>query len=248
MAFGKQASYFLFWVGNSNINLYRELFDSYFFPFIVIALMFFFLIFLKFPLKNLMLFSLPSLFMFIIFFILSDNHDPRFLQWPVFCLFIALITAVSQKIPGSNSPARTRLFFTFGLLPIVFFVLGTSSDYGLKYALNIYPKLPKSGLVCPFSDSPKLNLSKMLLIDSLANHEKSLNERIRNIPDLAMNGFTRQEILDFSTQCDFAYYESGVKPGSMKNEFVNDLIEYFYQMKYRVTNFDEYVIFEKNSN
>jgi hypothetical protein len=229
MAFGSQSNYFQEWVEKSGINLWDFTVEKYRLPTISVML-FLILKFKSIRVSSALLLGLiPIILMLFIFFIVSDNHDPRFLLWPLFALSIFSVCSASEfaKQESSVRPELVRILAFSPIFVWSILLVLPNQTFGLEKSNAVYIALPQSGNVCPLSDSPNLNVSKILLIDSLYGQTKNLNTRIINLPDSAMNGKAPSEVLKISETCSVAYYEAEVKSGTTKNEYLDLLIADF---------------------
>jgi hypothetical protein len=238
MAFGSQSRYFSDWVANSGINLLTFTFEEYRFPMLVILVMIFWKLRKLKTLRFAFLSIFPAVLVIVIYIFLSDSKDPRFLMWPLYSIFVFLLSIDSGTQDRSlNRQHFSRLSTLYAaVFALVIFLLYPSNTFGLEKASEVYGELPKQGVVCPLSDSPTLNISKVLLLDSLNAQYLQLNNRILNLPDAAMNGKSELDAVRESEECSIAYFQVEVESGTYKNEYLATLISSLQERNFRMIN------------
>lgn len=228
---GGQAAYYLSWNKNGISHITDQLTD-YFGLAVYISIAGLLLLCIKFRkdyIISVALRTLPLSIGFILYNI-SLTQETRFLL-PIVLPLLSTIFLDADRLQISDIATVNQVFIRRGALlafmfasTLTFGKLG-SSELGLSSAKEIYERIPKSGVVCPLSDSPNINISKMLLIDALNNNQKNLNSRILNIPDSAMMGMNQSQVVnEIREKCDFAYAEKEIVAGTYKNEFLDSAI------------------------
>jgi hypothetical protein len=255
---GNQSNYFGDWMRVYNINLTLLGFEKYF----QILLVILFLLLVTLVLRkwrtlfNKMHFLaiLPS-FIVAALYAISESKDPRFLMWPLFSIVVILLMNLDiNRIDLETiwtSKKKLLISSCLTLLCVISLSIATNNEgeYGLKLAKEVYRSMPIQGSVCPLTDSPELNISKILLVDSLNGNAKSLNSRIVNIPDSAMNGLNVNQVLVKASNCDFSYAQTGIDLGGIKNEFTSQLTKYLTTTKGTTIQDDQYlVIYDKRQS
>jgi hypothetical protein len=105
---------------------------------------------------------------------------------------------------------------------VLFIPAKSSLNWGLQDANTAYLLLDNHlSSVCPITDSPRINVSKLLLVDELHSHEKNLTKRIVNLPDNVMNGKNLTQSLQDFAACKYIYLDRQVSSGTEKNEYLN---------------------------
>jgi hypothetical protein len=224
------SEYFKSWVNTGGINLHQIAFEMYALPSALVILLILatksarqVIIFCK---QNFEAF-IPSFSLLITVFV--SNPDPRFLLWPTYAALLLLIFATDVKCQSSHrrSFVLRNDFLIFASIPLAALLapifISSDSKYGLQSPIEIHNKIPDTGTVCPISDSPELNISKVLLVDSLSGKQKGLESRIVNIPDSAMNGLTLDDTRKTTLTCDFVYFDTLTRSGGPKNEYFDEL-------------------------
>jgi hypothetical protein len=255
---GNQSNYFGAWVRAGKINLTAIGFEKYWKILFVISL----LLLISFILgKWRTLFDKVHLIAFLPSFVVatlygvSESKDSRFLMWPLFSIALILLINLDQDIIRLSSTPKTLrkalALAALTLISVTYLSLSTSNkeNYGLTLAKDVYSSIPNEGTVCPLTDSPELNISKILLVDSLNGNAKSITSRIVNIPDSAMNGLDLNQVIMKVSDCDFSYAESEMDFGGMKNEYTLSLTNYLLSTKREVVKYQDYlVIYDKRQS
>jgi hypothetical protein len=229
MFMGTQSEYYSSWFGHGLGKTLSQINEFYVIPILII----FSMIAIKSSMKNkrehyfeLFLQLFPFVVGFV-FYLISKTQDPRFLL-PIILPIAIVILASFQEVERVNEVVSRNLKKRIGPTILSFLITFSSfSHYSNKnldlgLPLLVYSKLETTGAVCPLTDSPSLNISKILLVDRLNQSRMELEARIINIPDLAMNGVSRDEALDIlEDECKFLYADSGAVPNSYKNEYLS---------------------------
>ena len=229
MFMGTQSEYYSSWFGHGLGKTLSQINEFYIIPILII----FSMVAIKSSMKNKRqhYFELSlQLFPFVVgfaFYLISKTQDPRFLL-PIILPTAIVILASFQKVERVNEVVSWNLKKRIGPTVLSFLIIVSSfSHYSNKnldlgLPLLVYNKLETTGAVCPLTDSPSLNISKILLVDRLNESRMELEARIINIPDLAMNGVSRDEALHIlEDECKFFYADSGAVPNSYKNEYLS---------------------------
>lgn len=232
MFIGTQSQYYSSWFGSGLSRTLGQLEQFYAIPSLLIMAM----IVIKLSKKksrhdffNLLL-PLSPLLAGSVMYLISMTQDPRFLLpilLPMSIVILASMKVEQHEIAVRSSQRKLRVISTVLLSSIIAgaYLHYSNKDFDLKLPILVYDRLWKYGSICPLTDSPRLNISKILLIDALNNSELSIETRILNIPDLAMNGLNREEALAFvESNCKFLYSENGVAPNTYKNEYLESYI------------------------
>jgi hypothetical protein len=255
---GNQSNYFGAWVRAGKINLTAIGFEKYWQILLIISL----LLLITFILRNwrslfdkVHLISILPSFVVATLYAISESKDSRFLMWPLFSIALILLINLDQNVirlsPTGSTLRKVLVLSVLTLISVTYLSISTSnkSNYGLKLAKDVYGSIPNEGSVCPLTDSPELNISKILLVDSLNGNAKSITSRIVNIPDSAMNGLDLNQVIMKVSDCDFSYAESRMDFGGMKNEYTLSLTNYLISTKGGSIKFQDYlVIYDKRQS
>jgi hypothetical protein len=235
MFLGNQSKYFAEWNSNSLLQTLREAYSIYWAAAMIIIVMMVRLSRSGMNFREVISATwIPS--SFIIFFGVSGTKDPRFLIWPFFVLMAGLAFVEKHEMGFTKMIFPSRKYSAYVLFAYVlilsFLTTPWKSTLGLDKAIVVYSQIGNNdSKLCPLTDSPDLNISKVLLIDELQGGKKRLNTRIVNIPDQKMQGSTRLETLELLRQCNLWYSEDGIESGTQKNEWLNDF-KLFLESKY----------------
>ncbi len=236
MFIGTQSDYYSSWFGSGISRTLSQIKEFYAIPCLLILAMIVIKLIKKESWEDFRELFLPfsPLLAGCVMYLVSKTQDPRFLL-PIL-LPMSIIILASMKgheiVRDTRSSQNTMRIISMVLLTSV--VAGSYShysnkDFDLKLPILVYDHLETNGSVCPLTDSPRLNVSKVLLIDALNNSEMSLETRILNIPDLAMNGLSRDEAVTFvASNCNDLYLESGIAPNTYKNEYLESYKFWLY--------------------
>lgn len=238
---GNQSKYFSLWTDRAQINLIMNTIVTYSLPVLIIICLLLALIkrnsLRKTALEQLIEF-LPSLVVAILFLI-SSSRDPRFLLWPLFSIGYSLFLHLNVKDNKIEFKQKSLTFISvFTLFSMTSFITINESQFGLDRINIIYKQIPKTGNVCPLSDSDSINISKLLFVDNLNNTKLNLNSRVINLPDFAMNERGAKDAIESSKTCSFAYLDNNVTFGSMKNEYTPILISNYIHNNYSTKNLE----------
>jgi hypothetical protein len=226
MFIGNQSKYFAEWNSDTLVQTLKEVYSIYWIAALVIVIMIVVLTKSGVTLRELLAVCwIPSTF--ILFFGISGTKDPRFLVWPIFTMIAGLAFAGKPEIHRVRdsilSKKNSSLVLVIYVLILSSLTTPWKSSLGLEKALAVYSHIRNdNGRFCPLSDSPNLNISKVLLIDELQGGKKDLNSRVVNIPDQKMQGSSQEEALDLIQGCTFWYSEDAVESGTQKNEWLGD--------------------------
>ncbi len=234
MFIGTQSEYYSTWFGHGLAKTFNQIKEFYTIPILIILSMIAIMLTKKKSRAHYLELTLqlsPFAVGFVLYLI-SKTQDPRFLLPIFFPMSIIILTSlrspdsVNRIVPQNLNQKITSIILTF-CITVSAFLHYSSKDLDLKLSLLVYSKLDATGAVCPLTDSPSLNISKLLLVDGLNKSKMKIEARILNIPDFAMNGVSREEALIIvGEKCNFLYAESGTDPKSYKHEYLDSYVSW----------------------
>ena len=232
MFIGTQSEYYSSWFGSGIARTLSQIREFYAIPCLVILAM----IVIKLSKRESrddfykLFLPLSPLLAGLVMYLISKTQDPRFLLPILLPMSIVILASMKDQQPIKDPRSSTRSMRIISTVLFSSMIVGAYShysnrDFDLVLPNLVYDRLETYGSICPLTDSPRLNISKILLIDAINNNEMSLETRILNIPDLAMNGLSRDEALTFvESNCKFLYSENGIAVNTYKNEYLESYI------------------------
>jgi hypothetical protein len=251
---GNQSAYFGSWVRAGEINLLLIGLKEYSYTIVLIMV----LVLLAYKMgswrklftSKYLIAAVPSVTV-VFLFAISESKDPRFLLWPLSTLTVILLMCLDEQLGPLEGVENQRIFMLVSGLAItissalVIPLASNTASFGLGVAKDVYRSIPAQGIICPLTDSPDLNISKVLLVDSLNGNVKSINSRIMNIPDSVMNGLNLSQVLQKVDGCDFAYFQSKLILGGMKNEFTSEITQYLVGRDMKVSDYGKFLSIQR---
>ena len=236
MFIGTQSDYYSSWFGSGITRTLSQIKEFYAVPCVVILAMIVIKLVKRENRDNFFELFLPlsPLLAGFVMYLISKTQDPRFLLpilLPMSIIILASMKGNDLVRDTRSSQITTRIISTLLFTSIIAgsYSYYSNKDFDLKLPILVYDQLETNGSVCPLTDSPRLNISKILLIDVLHNSEMSLETRILNIPDLAMNGLSRDEAVTFvESNCKYLYSENNIAPNTYKNEYLESYKFWLY--------------------
>jgi hypothetical protein len=259
---GNQSAYFAFWTKIYEIDLVALTIDRYS-SLLVPTLFTLGLILRKFyedkkanvidfeAIKVHSLGLIPGFLVFLLF-IASKSKDPRFLEWPVFSIFLVLFYFLDFKTENSGIEQKSFSRKWYLALPIVtsiFMGISVSSaNFGMSSTNHITKTLRNEpGVICPVTDSPTINYPKVLLSFERSGFQGLQSGRVRNLADNALNGKSLEASLNEFKECDFVIVEVGIQAGAQKSEYLSQYLKLLEGKSYfELTRFDSIKLYKKN--
>jgi hypothetical protein len=237
MFIGTQSEYYSSWFGHGLGKTLSQINEFFTIPILII----FSMVLIKFSKKNKrqhyfeLLLQLSPFVLGFALYLISKTQDPRFLLPILLPISIVLLSSfrdverVNEVVSRNLKKKIAPTILSFSII-VSAFSHYSNKNLDLELSLLVYSKLEKTGAVCPLTDSPSLNISKILLVDRLNKSKMELEARIVNVPDLAMNGVSRDEALDIlESKCNFLYVDNSAVPNSYKNEYLSSYISWLSQ-------------------
>lgn len=232
MFIGTQSEYYSSWFGSGIPRTLSQIEQFYAIPCLMILLMTLIKLSKKESRDDFYKLFLPLSPMLVgfVMYLISKTQDPRFLLPILMPMSIVILASMKDQQPIKDPRPSTRNERIISTVLFSSMIVGgyshySNRDFDLFLPNLVYDRLETYGSICPLTDSPRLNISKLLLIDAINNTDKSLETRILNIPDLAMNGLSRNEAVTFvESNCKFLYSENGIAGNTYKNEYLESYL------------------------